>query len=280
MNILKYSLIFVIFITNIFSENVFSYYKIDNENFYQKQNGEKFLYVLIIGGLMANTSVDQSLRDLYQDKIRNENTNFISKTTKLFGEGDIMIPLMATLSGFGSVLKNDELKDFGTNTLRAYLVGAPSMLLMQKITGGSRPDEISNASKWKFFKDENGVSGHAFMGSIPFLVLAKSTNNEYFSNFFKGISISTALSRINDDAHFPSQTLLGWYMGNIAVESVFNSNYSSSSDKNDFILNLLGNALGFSFIQKISSKAWNDKKILVVPIIDSDKYGIYISKQF
>lgn len=280
MDILKYILIFFIIITNIFSENVFSYFSTDTNNFYKKENGEKFLYVFAIGGIMANSPLDQSIRDFYQNKIRNENTDYLSKTTKLFGEGDIMIPLMFALDGMGSILNNNELKDIGRNTLRAYLVGAPSMLLMQKITGGSRPEEIKNPSRWKFFKDENGVSGHAFMGSIPFLVLAKSSENEYLSDFFKGISFCTAISRVNDDAHFPSQILLGWYMGNMAVESVYSSIDSKSTTTNDITLSLLGNILGFSFVQKISSKAWESNKVLVLPIVDNDKYGIYFSKQF
>lgn len=280
MDILKYVLIFFIIITNIFSENVFSYFSTDTNDFYKKENGEKFLYVFAIGGIMANSPLDQSIRDFYQNKIRNENTDYLSKTTKLFGEGDIMIPLMFALDGMGSILNNNELKDIGRNTLRAYLVGAPSMLLMQKITGGSRPEEIKNPSRWKFFKDENGVSGHAFMGSIPFLVLAKSSENEYLSDFFKGISFCTAISRVNDDAHFPSQILLGWYMGNMAVESVYSSIDSKSTTTNDITLSLLGNILGFSFVQKISSKAWESNKVLVLPIVDNDKYGIYFSKQF
>ena len=37
-------------------------------------------------------------------------------------------------------------------------------------------------------------------------------------------SAATTWSRINDDAHFPSQALLGWYMGWEAVDAVFENN--------------------------------------------------------
>ncbi len=60
----------------------------------------------------------------------------------------------------------------GVYASRAYLVGAPAMLLMQNVTGGSRPEEMDHGSKWDPFHDDNGVSGHAFMGAVPFLTLA------------------------------------------------------------------------------------------------------------
>ncbi len=280
MHTYKYILLYLLLISNIFSENVFSYFNSDIDNFYKKQNGEKFVYILFVGGVMANSSIDQSIRDFYQNELRNDITDNQSKITKLFGEGDIMIPLMFALDGIGSILKNKELKDMGTNTLRAYLLGAPSMLLMQKITGGSRPNEIKKASHWKFFKDENGVSGHAFMGSIPFFVLSKMNKDNYLGEFFQGMSVATAISRINDDAHYPSQALLGWYMGKLTVDSIFEYNLSDKKNAKEVALSLTGNFLGFYFLQNISYKLWDNNKIFILPVLDNDKYGLLFSKQF
>ena len=280
MKKIKYIFIYLLLINSIFAENVFSYFNEDINGFYTKDNGEKFVYIFLVGSLMANSPIDQSIRDLYQTKIRDTNSNNQAKIAKQFGEGDIMIPLMFIFNGAGSLLENNELQNFGSKTLRTYLVGAPLMLLMQKVTGGSRPDEMDKASHWKFFKDENGVSGHAFMGSIPFLVLSKMSDNSYMSEAFKGISVCTALSRINDDAHYPSQALLGWYMGKMAVDSVFSEDLSNSTDKQSLFFSLAGNFIGFSLFQELSSGLWEKKNILLLPIVDEESYGVFFSKKF
>jgi hypothetical protein len=49
------------------------------------------------------------------------------------------------------------------------VVGAPPLYVMQQVTGSSRPGEGSAGSHWHFLNDNNGVSGHAFIGAVPFL---------------------------------------------------------------------------------------------------------------
>lgn len=110
--------------------------------------------------------------------------------------------------------------DWGERSLRAILVGGPPMLLLQEVTGGSRPDETSHNSDWAFWHDNNGVSGHSFMGAIPFITAAQMTENRLFKGTFYAVSTLTGLSRVNDDAHYPSQVLLGWWMAYLAVSSV------------------------------------------------------------
>ena len=51
------------------------------------------------------------------------------------------------------------------------------MLIMQSTTGTSRPGEMDAKPAWKPLNDMNGVSGHAFIGAIPFLSAAQMTDN-------------------------------------------------------------------------------------------------------
>jgi hypothetical protein len=90
--------------------------------------------------------------------------------------------------------------------------GLPPMLLMQYVTGASRPGETTAESHWKPFNDNNGVSGHAFMGALPFINAAKMTDELPLKIGFYACSAFAGWSRINDDAHYTSQVVLGWWM--------------------------------------------------------------------
>lgn len=173
------------------------------------------------GAVMANTNWDQHWRDSYQNHVGYSSAvhNF-----HIFGEGKIMLPTYAGLMALGWVFDDYLLPRaagiWAEQTLRAAIVGAPPMLLMQKVTGGSRPDDGTWGSQWRFFQDNNGVSGHAFMGALPFLTAARLTDRPLLKlGFFAGSTL-TGWSRFGDDQHYMSQVMLGWAMAGVAVSAV------------------------------------------------------------
>lgn len=109
---------------------------------------------------------------------------------------------------------------WGERFMRGFLVGAPPLVLMQVLTGGSRPDETIEGSEWNAFGDNNGVSGHAFMSSLTFINAAKLSENPWRKTFWYAASAIGPLSRMNDNAHYPSQIGLGWAMAYIAATAV------------------------------------------------------------
>jgi membrane-associated phospholipid phosphatase len=111
--------------------------------------------------------------------------------------------------------------EFGSRVTRSYLVGFPSMLLLQRALGASLPSDDNFHSSWRPFADSNSVSGHAFMGSIPFITAARMTDNPWLAGTLYACSTFTAWSRINDNQHYLSQVILGWWMGYLASRSVW-----------------------------------------------------------
>ncbi|MBN1469125.1 MAG: phosphatase PAP2 family protein [Fusobacteriaceae bacterium] len=241
----------------IFAEEFWGNVIQDYQNYYLYGNYAEAGAVFLVGGLMANTNVDQWIRDEYQTKIRNnpeygtDEINEQSAIDKTFGEGKIIIPVALTAKFLGAISGADFIETWGDSTSRAYLVGFPSLLLLQRVTGGSRPAEQTSdeTSNWNYFNDDNGVSGHAYMGSVPFIVAANMSDSKIAKGFFYVASTLTGLSRINDDAHFTSQVILGWYLGYASVKSVFNTNEGTGR--------------------------YSSLKIL--PFIDEDRYGLYLS---
>jgi membrane-associated phospholipid phosphatase len=109
---------------------------------------------------------------------------------------------------------------WGERAIRGFIVGAPPVTILQQLTGGSRPTETNEGSEWQPLQDNNGVSGHAFMGSLPFITAAKMTDDRALKFLFYAGSALTPLSRVNDKAHYPSQVALGWWMAYLAASAI------------------------------------------------------------
>lgn len=191
----------------------------DYKHFYSPGNLTLLAAGLGTAGIMANTHGDQEVQDWYQDSVRNAQTDDIASIVKSFGNGRLTIPVL-----LGTALAG-ELTDFGSvpaewarRSLRTMLVGTPPMLFFQNALGASRPNEGN--SYWHPFEDDNGVSGHSFMGAVPFLTAAKMAENPYIKSLFYLTSTLCGLSRINDNKHYVSQAVLGWWMANLAASSI------------------------------------------------------------
>ena len=197
----------------------------DYSNFYRLDRWSRIGIAFGVGAIMANTDIDQSIQTKYQNDFRSSTTDDFAEIAKTFGEGSIMIPLSLLASTWYYVDEDSDFTTWGSTTARAYFVGAPVLLSTQYITGGSRPDEQSYDSRWNPFNDVNGVSGHAFMGAVPFLTLSKIyKDNVYAKYFFISASFLTGWSRVNDNQHYTSQALLGWYLAYESVDAVFSKN--------------------------------------------------------
>lgn len=196
----------------------------DYAHFYQQDRLLRLGLAFGSGALLANSEADQHFRDWYQQDIRSASSDDIARSVKNFGEGRIMLPLTAIVSLSAELDWHSPalqaMGDWGQYTTRAYLLGIPPLLLGQKLTGASRPDEQGYDSAWRPLKDNNGVSGHAFIGAVPFLTLARMTQSHGMKITAITASTLAAWSRVNDDAHYLSQALLGWYLAWESVDTV------------------------------------------------------------
>lgn len=79
-------------------------------------------------------------------------------------------------------------------------------------------------SRWRPFHDGNGVSGHAFMGAIPFLAAAEPAENHWAESGRVAASVLPGFSRLTDAEHDPSQVLIGWSLAYPAASAVSETN--------------------------------------------------------
>lgn len=207
----------------------------DHRNFYSLDSMTGLAYGLAGGALMANTNFDQTVQAHFQSSVRNASVDewyFGLRAQKELGNGYRTIPVFAAAWAVGSLFEGnpaaDNVGEWGERSIRSILVGAPPMLATQYIIGGSRPNEPAG-SHWAPFQDHNGVSGHAFMGAVPFLTAAQMAEERWLKFLFYTGSTLVPLSRINDDDHYTSQAFLGWWFAFLATRAI-DSTQSNKSD--------------------------------------------------
>ncbi len=188
----------------------------DYEDFYYDKDNLLRLGLGVAGaGLLANTSADREFQEYYSDNLNSRASDNASKILKIPGEVLVAIP---ALIGADMLLEGTPAGLWADRSLRALLVGGPAGLIIQYSTGGGRPKE--GDSRWRPFKNNNGLSGHAFIGAVPLITAAKMQDNLYLKSLFYGLSFLPALTRINDSEHYLSQACLGWYLAYLSVDKV------------------------------------------------------------
>ncbi len=200
----------------------------DLRNFYSKRNLPLFVGAFGIGAIMANSDIDQDVLEHIQSNITyvgsDEYQTAVSEF-KFFGEGYYLLPVYAGTAILGKHFLQDhelayQMGEWGERSFRGILIGTPPLLISQYVLGGSRPSETNEGSEWQFMGDDNGVSGHAFMGAVPFLTAAHMSKGIKKKAFFIVLSTIPALSRITENGHYPSQAFLGWVLAYAATKSV------------------------------------------------------------
>lgn len=175
-----------------------------------------------LAGLSANTQLD---RDIYEDVLpewRTDEVREFRDSVLGLGDGAYVLPVLAGSALLGPWLGADAVGDWGERSLRAVAVGAPPMLALQRLIGAGRPDDPANTttSEWEPFEHSNGVSGHAFLGSIPFLTVARMQDDPWVDGACYAGSLLVAAARLQGSRHYFSQVMLGWWIGFLATGAV------------------------------------------------------------
>lgn len=181
---------------------------------------------------LANTRADQAVANWYQHNVRTSMTNSISQPGYYFGLYQYVLPVYFGVWTAGRLfdesLAGAVSAEWASRSLRALAIGAPEVGVLQYVLGASRPNDATTTfhsdsftgSHWHPFKDNNGVSGHAFVGAVPFLTAASMTDNYWLRGALVAGSTWSAWSRVNTDSHYLSQVLLGWFIAYQSVRSV------------------------------------------------------------
>jgi len=187
----------------------------DYRNFYGCESLVCLTAAFGAGALMANTGFDDTMQSAWQRGVEPSGVGTFFSGCKDIGEGRYVLPIFGvaavTVLVFEGNPAGDIVGEWGSRTLRMFVVGGPPVYVLQMATGASRPSE-GDGSQWHFWNDNNGVSGHTFIGAIPFLAAADMVESPLLKGTLYVCSTFVGFSRMTDNAHYPSQIFLGWYL--------------------------------------------------------------------
>jgi hypothetical protein len=185
----------------------------DYKHFYAKPRLIRFGGVVGGAGLLANTSGDEEIRDWYREDVRTGSLDDLADDVNFLGREGVVLPLV--LGGLALGLTPEEghtaAGRWVRRSARAYFVGAPVLVYMQTLLGADRPVE-GMGSDWKPFDGQNGVSGHAFIGAVPLLTIARQADRKWVKGAAILASTAAGWSQFHLDQHYLSQYLLGWWL--------------------------------------------------------------------
>ena len=196
----------------------------DYRNFYDCDSLVCLTAAFGAGAIMANTGFDVTMQDAWQRGVEPTSLGTFFSGCKDIGEGRYVLPIFGAAAATGLIFEGnpagDVVGEWGSRSLRMFVVGAPPLYAMQWVTGASRPDEGTAGSRWHMFNDNNGVSGHAFVGALPFLAAAEMVESPLLKGTLYVCSTFVGFSRMTDNAHYPSQVFLGWYLAWASARAV------------------------------------------------------------
>lgn len=181
-----------------------------------------------VGATMAHTDIDEDFRQWYQEDVRSSDTDHVAEVGRVLGDGMYVVPAYLAAYGVGAVFHESAaargVGEWGNRCFRSFAVGTPALLVTQAATGASRPGETNAESDWVPFHDTNGVSGHAFVGALPFMNAAAMCENPVGKVALYTASAFPAWHRVNHDSHYASQAMLGWMLAYTTVAAVDRTN--------------------------------------------------------
>ena len=196
----------------------------DIRNFYTLRNLTTWSIALSGSALFSFTPIDKTIKDTYQESIRGPRSDAISRVVKPLGKWQYTFPLYVGCSLFDYFQWENQpvfmhtIGNWGSRSSRALFVGFPSVVIFQRVIGSPRP--ATDNSRWQPFRNASGVSGHAFVGAVPFLSAGSMTKNPWLKGILITASTAPAISRINDNGHYMSQIVLGWLAAWLSVRAV------------------------------------------------------------
>jgi hypothetical protein len=195
----------------------------DYRNYYSLPNLALFGLGIGAAAPIANTPVDNHIRNWMQKR----GHGHVESLAELFNYGGqvwVALPVGLEIAALCGKAPDDYLNDGGlfewsNRSLRAIAVGFPPVVACYALLGSGRPD-LSNDSRWHPFEHFHGMSGHTFVGAVPFLTAASMTDNPWLKYPLIAGSFLTGWARLYEDRHYFSQVALGWWCAALAVQSV------------------------------------------------------------
>lgn len=199
-----------------------------------------WLEASLITGITAGLyAYDQEIQDWMQDN-RNNTTDKIAEITKPFGNGMYTLPPLGAFYLYGYFLKDDRARKVSLLSLESFVISGIFTQAVKFLGQRHRPGSGASQNTWDGpgFSNSNlsfpsGHSSSAF--AIGTVIASEYKDNLLIPPLSYGISTLTALSRVNDNAHWVSDVFLGSAIGYFTAKAIVALHRNNKNKKLTFL---------------------------------------------
>ena len=169
--------------------------------------------------VLAYSGADTALESWHTSAVRGRTSDRLAAAVKPAGERFWFINWLL-VAAVDAWVRTSAFSRWGRRNFEAMVVGLPTLWTLQRGLGANRPSSDAADPRWRPLAADNAASGHAFIGAIPWLTLARRAHGGALPPLAGAASVLTGWSRLNDRKHYPSQVILGWTIAYNAVAAV------------------------------------------------------------
>ena len=173
----------------------------------------------VAAAVLAYSGLDEAVESWHTGSVRTSGSDKLAKAVKHGGERYWFMNWLL-VGVMDAWVRSNPFSRWGRANFEAMVVGLPVLWTVQRGLGANRPSSDDANPRWRPMAAANSASGHAFIGAVPWLTLARRHNLMPVKAGAMGASVLTGWSRINDRKHYLSQVILGWTIAWNAVAAV------------------------------------------------------------
>jgi len=197
---------------------------------FQWQTRDWITASLTIGATYGLYSLDAENMEESQE-FRNGSSNAVSGFAKHFGDGKYSLPPLGILYLYGHFKNDERARDASLLGLESFLISGILTQAIKSIAHRDRPNSGDPYNEWDGpgfgLSDLSFPSGHSSAAfSIATVIALEYKDTAYIPPVVYGIAALTALSRVNDNAHWSSDIFIGSSLGYFTAKAIVNSHES------------------------------------------------------
>lgn len=187
-------------------------------------NKDWIKFSLIVGATAGLYAADGEIQRWVQDN-RNKTSDDIASFAKVFGEGTYTLPPLGLLYLYGHYYDNEKARKVAMLSLESFVITGIFTQVIKFSSHRHRPSTGDSFKSWdgpgfssSHLAFPSGHSSSAF--AIATVVASEYNDTIYVPLLSYGIATLTALSRVNDDAHWASDVFFGSVIGYVTAKAV------------------------------------------------------------
>ncbi len=190
----------------------------------------------LILGITAGLYIrDQKIQNWVQ-RNRNDTSNKISRFTKPFGDGKYTLPPLFMFYFYGYFFEDDRARRTAMLSLESFVISGVFTSFIKFAGHRHRPNTGDPSNRWDgpnfSVSNLSFPSGHSCSAFAIAVVIASEYRNKIFVPALSySIATLTALSRVNDNAHWASDVFFGSVIGYFTGRAIVSLNANKGDEK-------------------------------------------------